>query len=477
VRLTGERLRLGRSGVIQRPGRVLAYSVLILMGVGLLWLRSTDRVQPLFLPTPTPTRTAGSFAQEGRAYFSAGDLGKAIEAYQAAVTLDPANAELLAELARIQTYSSALITAGFLRSERLADARQSADQAVQADPDSSLAHATRALVYDWSSSDDLATQDEFLSTAEASATRALQLDSGNPLALAFGAEVLADQQRYAQAADVAARAVALDPSLMDVHRVFASVLERSGLYAQAIQEYQQAAEITPNLTFLYLLIGANYRQLSARATSQAERSSLVELALANFDRAATINEQLGILDPIPYMAIGRTYLQEGEFIVAGRNVEQALAIDPGNAQVYGFLGIVYFRARNYESAIPVLKCAVEGCSAEETGNLLCTLIFDCEPDSEEASQHGRQVAASPLSSETVEFYYTYGSVLTAYAGTREFPEACDRAERVFEELMLIYGDDPIVSGIVAEGRAICASPGVPATQASPASTASSTPSP
>jgi tetratricopeptide (TPR) repeat protein len=177
------------------------------------------------------------------------------------------------------------------------------------------------------------------------------------------------------------------------------------------------------------------------------------------------------------MAIGRTYLQEGEFIVAGRNVEQALAIDPGNAQVYGFLGIVYFRARNYESAIPVLKCAVEGCSAEETGNLLCTLIFDCEPDSEEASQHGRQVAASPLSSETVEFYYTYGSVLTAYAGTREFPEACDRAERVFEELMLIYGDDPIVSGIVAEGRAICASPGVPATQASPASTASSTPSP
>jgi tetratricopeptide (TPR) repeat protein len=461
VRLTGERLRLGRSGPIQNPGRVLTLSFLILVGVGVLWLRSTERIQPLFLPTPTPTRTAASHAQEGLAYFSAGDLERAIAAYERAVELDPGNAELLAELARIQTYSSALVTAGFLRTERLAAARESADRAVAADPDSSRAHAIRALAYDWSAAADAGSRDQFLSQAESSVTRALQLDHLNPLALAFQAEVLADQQRFAQAYDVAAQAVGLDPSLMDVHRVFATVLESNGLYRQAIDEYQRAAEINPNLTFLYLLIGANYRQLGVRATSTTERASLMELALENFDRAATINEQLGIQDPIPFMAIGRTYLQEGEFIVAARNVERALGLDPGNPQVYGFLGIVYFRARNYESAIPILKCAVEGCSAEETGDLLCVLVFDCEPGSEEAAGHGRQVAATQLNDNTVEFFYTYGSVLTAYAGTAEVPDACDRAERVFDELVAVYGGDPIVSGIVAEGRAICASPGPP----------------
>ena len=47
-------------------------------------------------------------------------------------------------------------------------------------------------------------------------------------------------------------------------------------------EFLRAAEITPNLTFLYIQIGANYRRLL-----DAERS------LEYFDRAAKINEQLG----------------------------------------------------------------------------------------------------------------------------------------------------------------------------------------
>ena len=49
---------------------------------------------------------------------------------------------------------------------------------------------------------------------------------------------------------------------MDVHRVYAYVLESFGQYNQAIQEYDIAISITPNLTFLHLRAGANYRRLA-----------------------------------------------------------------------------------------------------------------------------------------------------------------------------------------------------------------------
>jgi hypothetical protein len=93
-----------------------------------------------------------------------------------------------------------------------------------------------------------------------------------------------------------------------------------------------------------------------------------------------INQQLGIRTG-PYQAIARTYLQDGEFFIAARNMERALLIDEGNAGFWGFLGVIYYKARNYESSEDVLRCAVDGCSAEETRRLICELnIAACDPD-------------------------------------------------------------------------------------------------
>ena len=68
MRLTGERLRLSR-GPGLRPARLLFLGVLIAAGLGVLWLNRTGAVPPLFLATPTPTRNAVSFAEEGLAHF------------------------------------------------------------------------------------------------------------------------------------------------------------------------------------------------------------------------------------------------------------------------------------------------------------------------------------------------------------------------------------------------------------------------
>ncbi|MCJ7512929.1 MAG: tetratricopeptide repeat protein, partial [Anaerolineales bacterium] len=400
MQLKGEQLQFGRNRRL-KYGRIAVLLGLIVAGAVLLWMVETSRIDPPFVPAPTPTRSAVSFAQEGEAHFSSGNLPEAITALQNAVRLSPDDGQLQAELARIQTYASELQPSLQQRRELLAQARETIDQAIQVAPEDPFAHAVRALTFDWSASAEGGGElrEAYLAEAETSAVRALQLAGDDPvlhsLAQAFYAEVIVDQQRFVEAADLAAQAAAQAPNSMDVHRVYGTVLEANGLYRQAIEEYQRATEITPNLTFLYLRIGANYRRLRD-----------IERALEAFDQAARINTQVEIQNPGPFIAIGRTYMQDGEFFVAARNVERALAIDEGNPEIYGFLGIIYYKARNYESALDVLRCAVDGCSQEDSRRMLCQFALGCDPDDPQdavAPLHGREVAGLPLGPSSLEY--------------------------------------------------------------------------
>ena len=436
---------------------------LIVMILGGVWLiRQVDQgdVKPLFLPTPTPTRTSESYALEGDSQFTAGDMDAAIVAYQEAVRVDPNNAEVWAKLARIQTYSSALLTTDDAQRTRLGEALESAEKAVELAPDDSFVHAIYAFVLDWNANPTLVDEDQvqrYLLQAEQEANRALLLDNTNTLALAFYAEILVDQQKWNQAEINILQALERDPSLMDVHRVYAYVLESLGQYNQAIQEYDLAIAIAPNLTFLHLRAGANYRRLAFGSPNPETATSLYERSLEYFAQAASINEQLGVEDPIPYLSISKTYSQMGEFFIAARNVQKALEFQPDNPDVYGQLGIIYFKSRNYEGSIPALKCAIRGCTAEES----CDGRGGCGPNDTPA-----EVTGLALSPSTVVYYYTYGSVLAALSRPQD--NRCPEAVEVLGEVKRSYGSDPDIAGIISAGEAICASLGntassVPAT--------------
>ena len=420
--------------------RMFLWACLILAGIWFISQVERGAIKPPFLPTPTPTRTVQSYAMEGDAFFEAGYLGAAITAYQEAVRVDPTNAEVWAKLARIQTYSSSLMTTDEQRKARLEEARYSIDQAVAVAPDDSTVHAIRAFVLDWNAALPTLADDEsqkLLTEAEQEAVRALQLDNQNVLALAFYAEILVDQQKWTQAEQYIRQAAERDPTLMDVHRVYAYVWESLGQYGKAIEEYQKAIEINPNLSFLYISLGVNYRQLRN-----------YDLALEYFTKAARLNDQLEIKDPIPYIAIARTYAQQGEFFIAAHNAQKALEIDPANADIFGQLGIIYFKSRNYEGSIPVLRCAVRGCTAQES----CEARFgrDCDPDFGEV---GIDVEGLSLSSNTVVYYYTYGSVLAALSRPQQ--NYCPEALEVLGEVRAAYPNDPTVISIVQAGEQIC----------------------
>jgi tetratricopeptide (TPR) repeat protein len=436
----------------------LFFLVVMILG-GIWFIRQMDQgeIKPLFLPTATPTRLAESYAMEGDAQFTAGDMDAAIVAYQEAVRVDPNNAEVWAELARIQTYSSALLTTDEAQRTRLQEALASAEKAVELAPDDSFAHAILAFALDWNANPILVDDEQvqrYLLQAEQEANRALLLDNTNTLALAFYAEILVDQQKWNQAEINILQALERDPSLMDVHRVYAYVLESLGQYNQAIQEYDTAISIAPNLTFLHLRCGANYRRLAFESPNPETATQLYERSLEYFAQAASINEQLGVEDPIPYLSISRTYSQMGEFFIAARNVQRALEFQPDNADVYGQLGIIYFKSRNYEGSIPALKCAIHGCTAEES----CDGRGGCGPNDTPA-----EVTGLPLSPSTVVYYYTYGSVLAALSRPQD--NKCPEAMDVFSEVKQSFGSDPDIAGIISAGEAICASLGNSASSA------------
>ena len=471
MRLTGEKLPLRPAGRRSNPIRVLVYIGLIAGGILITRMVEVGRVKPLLSATPVPTRTANSFAEQGRAFFSAGDVRAAIDAYEEAVLEEPNNGRLWAELARIQTYSSELETNYELRRGRLEGAITSIDRALAVAPDDALINAIRAFVYDWfaSAMDIRSEKEKLLNEAEIAVVRANELAPEHPLILAYHAEILTDQQKWAQALDKIELAInridQVDEELgdmkMDVYRVYGTVLENLGLYRRAIEEYERAASITPNLTFLYLRIGVNYRELLD-----------YDKALEYFGLAARINQQLNAelskQDPVPFIAIGKTYSQQGEFFAAALNMARAVAISSSDPDLYGRLGIVYYKARNYESAILVLECAVEGCSQQRSTEILCDLGYaTCEPGGAETDVEGQQVQGLSLSSSSLEYYYTYASALAYYSGTEQAPNGCAQAEALHIQLLSQFANDPITMDIVEINREICSDVGPSAVEVTP----------
>ena len=447
--------------------RMFVWVMLILGGVWFIQQVTMGEIKPLFQATPTPTRAFASLLLEGDANFNAGNLNSAIAAYREAVRLNPNDADTWAKLARIETYSSAFLITNAEKKERLLQALESARTAVALASESSTAHAILAFTLDWNANtsiykDDLRQVDKFLAEAEQAALTALLKDNTNTLALAYYAEILLDQQKWNEAEQNINQALAREDAdqIMDVHRVNAAVLETLGQYNLAISEYDKAIAIEPNFTFLYLRAGANYRRLAIEISDPKAARPVYEKSLEYFDKAAKINEQIGVKDPGPYLSISRTYSQLGEFFAAARNVQKALEFQPDNADIYGQLGIVYFRSRNYEGSIDTLRCAIRGCSGE--ASCLGRGLDGCAPELGPRFS-AYEITGLPISPATIVYYYTYGSVLSALSRPRA--NQCEEAYQIFSEVKteLSVNPDAYTDGyqtiikIVQDGEFICQS--------------------
>jgi tetratricopeptide (TPR) repeat protein len=442
--------------------RMFLWVLMLLGGIWMLQQINKGEIKPLFLATPTPTRTTGSYILEGDANFTSGKLSAAITAYQEAVRVNPNDARTWSKLARIQTYSSAFLITNPEKKARLLEALDSANKAVELAPEDSTVLAIRAFVLDWNANSNFNTNEEvqdYLFQAEQDAMQALQLDSSNTLALAYYAEILIDQQKWNQAELQMQQALQHeDADQMDVHRINAYLLETLSQYNLAITEYEKAIALEPNFTFLYLRIGANYRRLAFEIQNPEAARPVYDKSLEYFDKAVDINKQIGVNDPGPHLSIARTYSQLGEFFAAARNVQKALEYEPTNADIYGQLGVIYFRSRNYEGSIFSFECAIRGCSGVDS--CLGRGLEKCYPD---LGFNEVDVKGLEISANTIVYYYTYGSVLAALSRPRE--NKCGDAMQIFDEVTTELNTNPddyadgreTIVSIVQAGEAICAS--------------------
>lgn len=447
----------------QRPSSVYRLFLLAMLILGGIWLSTrlhTGEVRNPFDPTPTATRQVISWIEEGQAYFAAGRLddpgsdNDAIYAYQQALATDPKNPhapEYWAELARIQAYSSRLLSNDADRLARLGEAEKSIDQAVALASEDSHVLAIQAFVLDWNADPALDSlrsgkpyAADYLFQAERVALNALAIDHNNALALAYYSEILVDQQKLDQASQYIPLAVQLGPNEMDVHRVYAYYLESLGNYTRAIEEYKQAIQIDPNLTFLYISIGQNYRTLGFKEPTGPQQDEYYTQARSWFGKAVAIDTQLKIKDPLPYVAIAKVYAQQGQFFAAALNAQEAVNLDPTNADLYGQLGDIYKRGRNFETSIIALKCAVRGCTPAES----CDARNGCD-----AGDAGVQVRGLTLNPNSATYYLDYGSVLSAFAPVK--PAYCPEVISVLTLLVQAYPDNDVIVRNANVGLDIC----------------------
>lgn len=441
MQLTGKNLEFKHKNR-SNPGTVLLLLFLCVFSFFILKSVVTQEIVSPWLPTAIPTRSADSYALEAETQFTAGNLQKAADAFAAASLIDPENPDYLWKRGRALAYLTSSQTTEEEKAKTLEQAIANLEPALETFSENSNIYAVLALLYNWYSDSGLLTNEESetnMAIAEDYIRRAVDFDSRNPMAYAFYAEILLDQANYERAEQMMGQALEYGQAsntvlLFDVYRVQGILLESYGQYRSAIDAYSKALNISPNMTFLMIRIGVNWRQITD-----------YDSALEMFARAARINDQLGVLDPLPYLAIGNTYSQTGDFYAAGLNIKRALQINPYNADVYGRLGVNYYKARNYEAAIEALKCVVEGCGALES----CA-VRECADEGNPIIE----IEKLSITSASVPYYFSYVGAL-AYMHT-SVNHYCEDAVRVGHEIEAIYANDDSVMSIVRDGQAICA---------------------
>lgn len=433
--------------------------VLLLMIIGstfVLQRVQSGEIRPLNEPTPTPTRVPESYSQEAQTHFLAGNLDAAIESYRLAIESSPENGLLKAELARILTYSTAAQTTDAEKQRRYEEALEVARQGVIDSPDASATHAALAFTLDWYSDFHRAITrqtelgEKMLLEAEQEIIKAVTLDETDILAQVYRAEIMIDQQRWDQAQSALRYVLERAPDLWEAHRVNSLYLEYQADYMGSIEALERAVALAPNMTFLYIDLGMAWRNQANSMWNQPSLSlEYYDRAIGYFAQAVALNERLGIKDPLPYLGIGRSYAQQGEFLAASLNMNKALQFDPTNPNVYAQLGMVYRQARNYEDAIKALGCAVRGCPEEVTCDLR-----GCNPDIDPPIT----IEKMDLSASTVVYYYTYASLLSGMYVPRhpERSKYCDMSMELVREIKSSQFAEPVVLDILAESEAICA---------------------
>lgn len=418
--LSGSSLRFRKQKKRDHPRRIIFLLLLLLGGVFLLGLYAQGQVQPLGQPTLGPTRNPQSYLEEAKAQFAAGHLKQAIAAYQKAKNADSENVDIVIALARTQILDEQFEAAVKTTSEALVQDNE---------------HPKLNAIHAWAL-DKVGRLDE----AQAAALKAISLDNTYAPAHAYYSEILNDGGFWDQGFAEAQTALQLDPNLFESRWAMGYSNEVVGLYQNAIEHYEQAVTLNPNLWVIYIKLGVMYRDGLQKP----------DLALQYFSKANALDPE----NIQPFLYLSRTYYQIDKLGTAIQYLEQALRYEPTNPDIYGRLGLLLFKRKNYEGAEPVLRLAVFGGPlTDANGQIMVEGITLADGAGASLS-----VVGMPLTAASLEYYYTLGN-LRAYIASLQNPESCgpdpDDAPALLRAAFNFAPEDPTVIGSYTESMKLC----------------------
>ncbi|MCE5209838.1 MAG: tetratricopeptide repeat protein [Chloroflexi bacterium] len=355
------------------PWRVI---VLILLVSGALYINQVvvPATPPLFIPTPTPTRSPESYVADAENMLAEGRISPAIDAYYEAIRADPRNASNYIVLSRLLIYSA-----------KYDEAIENAANALLINPNNSMALALQG----WA----MGFRGEFFD-AETVLKKAITADPNNYAAYAYLAEVYALQVQAGEddlttldnAVEASRTAMDLNQNALETLRARGVVLELTGNYEEAAVQFEAAINQNPNIADLHLALGRNYRYLT-----------LYDKAVEEFNRANALNPS----DPLPDTYISRTYLTVGEISKAIQYAEQALKDDPTDPYMYGNLGTMYYRNEQYNEAIKYFRIGIQG-GLSEDGQVVEGLPLDAGRISEYYQLFGLSLARNAACGDAIQ---------------------------------------------------------------------------
>ncbi|MGD0173114.1 MAG: tetratricopeptide repeat protein [Anaerolineales bacterium] len=355
-------------------------------------------IPPPFLPTPTATRPAASYADDAAKLFLDGKLTDSVKMYKQAILLAPANSDLYVAASQVQIFA-----------HDYQGALENAQNAVLRSK-SAVAYSVYGEALYWM---EKSQGGNTFADANKELQKSLELDPNLGVTHAYYAEMLMDMDtsNWKTASAEAQTAITLAPNRLESHRAMGYIFLSTGNYLEALREYQKAIDIHKKLADLWIPLGDCYQ-------AQSDTQNAIQAYL----KASEYNSQ----DPVPIARIARVYAGDGQYGKSAQYAEMAVNLAPQDPTYRGLLGEMYYFNSQYDKAVNELTLTVSG------GRV------DSGPIQGLPLQAGR----------VAEYYYVYGLALAKVG-------RCSDAVPIFRLLQQQVPDDATVMANVTDGLILC----------------------
>lgn len=246
-----------------------------------------------------------------------------------------------------------------------------------------------------------------------------------------------DEKWIARAKYACQHAVELNKNGPEGYFCLGSVLNGTGQYKQAAEQFQEAIQLDPSDDNPYIGLAISYEKLGK--TQEAE---------ATYKRAIQLRPSY----PLAYNRLGEFQMAHGQYQDAAEMFKQVIALAPDNSAGYSNLGDAYLLQDRFSEAVQMLERSIAIRRTAETLSNLGTAYFQLRRFSDAARIYEEAVQLDESN------YEVWGNLGDAYYWSPELrpkaPAAYEKASSLALAILAVNPRDMNALGYVAEYQAM-----------------------